>query len=240
MAAASTPGPSRERVGPTLVCAARAVHVLIAERGAWGVALEQVLEPRLRVTLVASLTDRPTDSTSSLEGFGAIVLGEHAPLEERIAQCRRLRDEGYGGAVIAICVDATEGEALLDAGADDFALAPAEARELVTRVVASARRAATTSRLRWGALELDRVEREVRVHGRHVALTTRECEMLGCLLEARGAVVSPATLRERVWQRKDDRRSNLVEVHLSRLRDKLGEDARMIETVRRAGYRLRR
>jgi DNA-binding response OmpR family regulator len=49
-----------------------------------------------------------------------------------------------------------------------------------------------------------------------------------------------ARLRERVWQRKKERNSNLVEVHLSRLRDKLGEDASMIETVRREGYRLRR
>ena len=216
------------------------MHVLVVERGAWGVALEQVLEPRLRVTLVPSLADRPRDPASSLAGFEGVVLGEHAHLDERIAQCRRLRDEGYGGAVVAICIDATEGEALLDAGADDFAMAPVEGRELVTRIVASVRRTATTSRLRWGALELDRVEREVRVGGRAVALTARECEMLVCLMEARGAVVSPATLRERVWQRKDDRRSNLVEVHLSRLRDKLGDDAKMIETVRRAGYRLRR
>jgi DNA-binding response OmpR family regulator len=47
-------------------------------------------------------------------------------------------------------------------------------------------------------------------------------------------------LLSRVWQRQDDPSSNLVEVHLSRLRDKLGADAAIIETVRRAGYRLRR
>jgi two-component system OmpR family response regulator len=213
------------------------VHVLVVERGTWGVALEEALEPTATVTLVPSLADRPAIQPAS---FDAIVLGEHAPLEERVTRCRQLRDEGYGGALVAICVDATEGEALLDAGADDFALAPLEERELVTRVVASARRISTTSSVRWGPLELDRVEREVRVHGRSVALTARECEMLACLMEARGAIVSRAALRERVWQRTEDRGSNLVEVHLSRLRDKLGEDATLIETVRRAGYRVRR
>jgi two-component system OmpR family response regulator len=59
-------------------------------------------------------------------------------------------------------------------------------------------------------------------------------------MQAGGRVVTRATLRERVWHRNEDRGTNLVEVHLSRLRDKLGDDATMIETVRRAGYRLRR
>jgi DNA-binding response OmpR family regulator len=213
------------------------VHVLVVERGAAGAALERVLESSLRVTLVSSLADGPPGDPSS---FDCMVLGEQGPLEDRVASCRRLRDEGYTGAIVAICVDPTEGEAFLEAGADDFAMAPLEGRELVTRVVAAARRAPASARMRWGSLELDRLEREVRLRGRSVALTARECEMLVCLIEARGAVVSRASLRERVWQRKEDRGSNLVEVHLSRLRDKLGEDASMIETVRRAGYRLRR
>jgi DNA-binding response OmpR family regulator len=212
------------------------VHVLLVEAAAKGMALETALEPWLRVTVVSSLADRPMAEPSSFEG---VVLGEHGSLGEKAARCHRLRDQGYGGAVVVICVDAMEGEALLEAGADDFVMVPFEARELVTRVVASARRIAATSRLRWGPFELDRVERVVRLRGRSVALTARECEMLACLIEARGVVVSRRTLRERVWQRTEDRGSNLVEVHLSRLRDKLGEDASMIETVRRAGYRLR-
>jgi two-component system OmpR family response regulator len=224
-------------VGVTFVCAARPVEILVVERGAGGPALEKALEPWLHVTVVPSLDERSLEEPPRFDG---VVLGAQGSLDERLERCRHLRDRGYTGAVVVLCADATEGAALLDAGADDFATVPFEARELVTRVSASARRVAGTSRLRWGDLELDRVEREVRLHGRSVALTSRECEMLACLIDARGAVVSRPTLRERVWQRKDDRGSNLVEVHLSRLRDKLGEDALLIETVRRAGYRLRR
>jgi DNA-binding response OmpR family regulator len=63
--------------------------------------------------------------------------------------------------------------------------------------------------------------------------------LLSYLVEARGEVVSRADLLSRVWARDEEPGSNLVEVHLSRLRDKLGADADVIETVRRAGYRLR-
>ncbi len=89
-------------------------------------------------------------------------------------------------------------------------------------------------------LELDRVHRIVRIQGAPRALTARESELLACLIVAGGDVVSRADLRERVWPRIADRGTNLVEVHLSRLRDKLGPQASIVETVRGAGYRLRR
>ncbi len=94
--------------------------------------------------------------------------------------------------------------------------------------------------MRWGPLDLDQVHRDLRVRGRTIALTARECALLTCLIEAGDQVVSRAKLRAQVWPRKEDRGTNLVEVHLSRLRDKLGDDAGVIETVRREGYRLRR
>lgn len=213
-----------------------ALRILFIDHGAEDLALARLLEPWFRVTVESSLGDR---SREEVGPFGGVVLGTHARLDERVERCGELREEGYAGAILAVCLDVTEGEALLDAGADDFVTVPFEARELATRVRASARRAAANSGLRWGSMELDRVRRTVRLRGRSIALTARECEMLVCLIEAGGGVVSRATLRERVWQRKEHRGSNLVEVHLSRLRDKLGEDAAVIETVRREGYRLR-
>jgi DNA-binding response OmpR family regulator len=212
------------------------VRILVIDHGAED-GLAKLLEPSFRVTPAPSTGDGATEDLSL---FGAVVLGAHGRLEDRTDRCRRFRDDGYAGGILAICGDVAEGEALLEAGADDFATAPLEARELVTRLRASARRAAAQSRLRWGPLELDRVQREVRLRGRAVALTARESEILSCLIEAGGGAVSSAALRERVWQRKERGGSNLVEVHLSRLRDKLGDDASVIETVRRAGYRLRR
>jgi DNA-binding response OmpR family regulator len=187
--------------------------------------------------LVASWHEAVVDGGDAVE---AISLGPLAPLKERIARCRELRDHGFVGAILAACPSASEGEALLDAGADDFVTAPLEEIEFVARLRASTRRATARSRLRWGALELDRVGRVARVRGREVPLTARECEVLVSLIEAGGRVVSRATLAARIWQREGDPGSNVVEVHLSRLRDKLGRDAAVIETVRRAGYRLRR
>jgi DNA-binding response OmpR family regulator len=190
----------------------------------------------LHVTVVSSLDDRSIEDISLFE---SIVLAVHQPLEQRVERCRQLREKGYVGAFLAVCADAAEGEALLDAGADDFVTMPFETRELVARIRAGVRRAAAHSRFQWGPLELDRVQRVVRLRGRSIALTARECGLLVCLIEAGGRAVSREDLRARVWNNKD-KGSNLVEVYLSRLRDKLGEDATVIETVRRAGYRLRK
>jgi DNA-binding response OmpR family regulator len=190
-----------------------------------------------RLTVVASPDEVQTDE---LLRFDGVALGAGAAIDAKTNGCRELRGRGYAGVIVAMCVDITEGEALLDAGADDFATAPVEPRELITRLRAGIRRAAAHPRLRWGPLELDRVHRDLNLRGRSVRLTARECALLTCLIESGDQVVPRAILRERVWPRKEDRGTNLVEVHLSRLRDKLGEDASVIETVRREGYRLRK
>jgi DNA-binding response OmpR family regulator len=187
-----------------------------------------------------------TSTVSSFENhddagiFDGVVIGALLTVEQRAERCRKMREEGYAGAILATCIDVTEGEALLDAGADDFVTSPADPLELIARLRACVRRASARSRLRWGPLDLDRMGRVLRLYDRSVALTARESELLACLIEGGGRVVSRASLRERVWRRKEDGGSNLVEVHLSRLRDKLGEHSLLIETVRRAGYRLRR
>jgi DNA-binding response OmpR family regulator len=194
-------------------------------------------EAGLQVTVVSSIDDRLMEDISPFE---SVILAVQLPFDERVEHCRRLREEGYAGVVLAVCADVTEGEALLEAGADDFVTTPFEVRELGARIRACVRRAAAHSRLRWGPVELDRVQRVLRLRGRSIALTARECELLVCLIEAGGRSVSRANLRARVWQAKQKGGSNLVEVYLSRLRDKLGEDAKVIETVRRSGYRLRK
>lgn len=210
------------------------MRVLLIESDALVAPLERL---GLRVDVAPSFDDETIEGVATFDG---VVPSAQGSLDERAGRCRRLREAGYAGAILAVCADVTEGEVLLEAGADDFVTLPFEARELATRLRACVRRASVNSRLRWGPLELDRVHRIVRVRGRSIALTSRECELLVCLMEGGDRVVSRANLRARVLQGKADKGSNLVEVHLSRLRDKLGEDATLIETVRRSGYKLRR
>lgn len=214
------------------------MHVLLLGDGASVDALAKALDPAEFHVTVAT---RPTVvSPSDLGAFAAIVMGPDGPLDVREHDCRELRNAGHSGAILALCAGPPEGERLLEAGADDFMPAPYDSLELATRIRASVRRITSRSHLRWGSMDLDRVARVVRVDDVRIALSARECELLACLIEEGGRVVSRARLRERVWQRREDRGTNLVEVYLSRLRDKLGAHAIVIETVRRAGYRLRR
>ena len=176
---------------------------------------------------------------TEVHAFTALLLGTRDSLPARTERCRRLREQGYTGAILVACDGAEDGEALLDAGADDFVASPPRPPELVARLRASIRRSSARHCLQWGPLELDRMGRRARLRGQSVALTARECELLAHLMEAGGRIVSRETLRKRIWPSPEDRGTNLVEVFLSRLRDKLGVDAAMIETVRGAGYRLR-
>jgi two-component system OmpR family response regulator len=169
--------------------------------------------------------------------FDVIVVGAAGDVHHRLSLCRRLRLDGYKGAILAIARDTTEVHPYVEAGADDFAAAPIQATEVVARVRVALRRVASRN-LRWGPLEIDRDERTVTLRGRKLALTAREYSLLTCLTEGAGNTVSRSELVHRVW--RHDPGSNMVEVHLSRLRDKLGDDASLIETVRRSGYRLRR
>jgi len=172
--------------------------------------------------------------------FDVVALGPSGLVGERTALCSALREGGYDGAIVAVCADISDGAVLVEQGADDFLIAPVEEREMAARVRFCRRRRVVQPLLRWGPLELDCLRRTLLLRGRSVRLTSRDCELLACLIEAGGRVVTRARLLEQVWQGRQDRGTNLVEVHLSRLRDKLGDDAWLIETVRRAGYRLRR
>jgi DNA-binding response OmpR family regulator len=171
--------------------------------------------------------------------FDVVVVGTGALLGDRLELCRRLRSQRYLGAIVALSARAADVPALVDAGADDFVVTPIQADELVMRLRLALSRVVARSRSRWGPFEIDRVHRSVTLHGHALQLTSMEYALLSCLLDAAGSTVSRGELLLKVWGRDGDTGSNLVEVHLSRLRDKLGVDAWLLETVRGAGYRLK-
>lgn len=173
--------------------------------------------------------------------YDLIVLDWMLPDQDGLSVCRELRQRGADVPILMLTARGEVREKVLglEAGADDYMVKPFDVEELVARVNALLRRASGHARLRCGPIEIDRVTRQVRCHGLPVELTTREYALLLHLAYHAGKVVTRSELLSRVWETHFDPSSNFVDVHVSRLRDKLGDAADMLETVRGMGYRLR-
>ena len=132
----------------------------------------------------------------------------------------------------------------LSLGADDYLTKPFSPQELVLRVAAILRRlsaggATSGDRLQIGALQIDLGAHQVKVDGAPVDLTPTEFKLLLTLAERRGRVQGRAHLLETVWEAAPDIQTRTVDMHVQRLRAKLGLAGDMIETVRGFGYLLR-
>lgn len=128
-------------------------------------------------------------------------------------------------------------------GGDDYLSKPFSLQELIARVEALGRRPVATKqveRLSAPGVEMDLLRRQVMVRGEEVRLTSREFQLLEVLLRNAGRVVTRTMLLEAVWDYRFDPQTNIVDQHVSRLRQKLGDDgaAAIIETVRGVGYRV--
>jgi two-component system, OmpR family, response regulator RegX3 len=156
--------------------------------------------------------------------------------------CRRLRSRSD----VPILVISARGEEVdrvigLELGADDYLVKPFGFRELVARIRAVTRRTGATPDVsrpqHIGALEIDRRTRRVRVGGGEVALTPKEFDLLACLAEEPGTVVTRQELLDEVWDPHWYGPSRTIDVHVASVRKKLG-DPRWVETVRGVGFRL--
>ncbi len=153
---------------------------------------------------------------------------------------RALRERGDVTPVIIVTAldqisDRIEG---LNAGADDYMIKPFDLSELSARLNAVARRYSGNPNplITWGDLEIDLAARSIRHKGKPVPLTAREWVLLEAFLQRPGQLLSKAQLEERLYSFHTEIESNTIEVHVSRIRKKLGHD--IIETVRGLGYRL--
>jgi two-component system, OmpR family, response regulator len=128
----------------------------------------------------------------------------------------------------------------LKAGADDYLVKPFDLDELSARIGSVARRYSGNPNpiIRIGPLEIDIARRSVRREGKAVQLTAREWALLDAFLTRPGQLLSKSQLEEKLYDFDSEIESNTIEVHVSRLRKKLGPD--LIETERGLGYRLAR
>ena len=130
----------------------------------------------------------------------------------------------------------------LSLGADDYLAKPFSPQELVLRVGAILRRTAAPESpgdsLRFGALQIDRAAHRVMVESRPIDLTATEFKLLTTLVDRRGRVQSRKQLLESVWDAAPDIQTRTVDMHVQRLRTKMGAAGDLIETVRGFGYRF--
>ncbi|PWB47984.1 MAG: DNA-binding response regulator [Candidatus Methylomirabilota bacterium] len=161
--------------------------------------------------------------------------------------CRRLRKESDTARlpILMLTAKAEEADKVLglELGGDDYLTKPFSPRELVARVKALIRRTEEIPGeeiVKAGSLQIDFSRYTVTIRNRPVELTTKEFDLLKALILARGRVLTRDYLLERVWgyERASEIESRTVDVHVRRLREKLGSEAARIVTVKSVGYRF--
>ena len=177
--------------------------------------------------------------------FDVMIVDRMMPRMDGVSMVQALRREGDQTPVLFLSAlgeinDRVEG---LKAGGDDYLVKPYAFAELIARVEALSRRRETGSvqtMLRVGELEMDLIGRAVHRQGKEIDLQPREFQLLEFMMRHAGQSVTRTMLLEKVWEYHFDPQTNVIDVHISRLRSKIdkGFDKPMLQTVRGAGYRL--
>ncbi len=184
---------------------------------------------------------------ATTEPFDALVLDRMLPGLDGLILLRTLRGAGNPVPILLLTAlgDTDHRVEGLRAGADDYLVKPFAYAELSARLDGIVRRnrregEREPTRLRAGDLELDLLAREARRDGRRIELQPREFRLLEYLVRHAGQVVTRTMLLEAVWDYHFDPQTNVIDVHISRLRQKIdhGFARPLLHTVRGAGYRL--
>lgn len=184
--------------------------------------------------------------TAAQDGeFDVMVVDRMMPNMNGVQLVESLRREGDRTPVLFLSALGEVGDRVdgLQAGADDYLVKPYAFAELIARIEALSRRRDTGSvhtLLKVGELEMDLIARTVHRSGKEIDLQPREFQLLEFMMRHAGQSVTRTMLLEKVWHYHFDPQTNVIDVHISRLRSKIdkGFDRPMLQTVRGAGYRL--
>ncbi len=177
--------------------------------------------------------------------YDLIVLDIMLPGKDGITICRELREAGIATPVLMLTArDAVEDKVKgLDVGADDYLPKPFAFDELLARIRALLRRSRQyrTSTLKIADLELDPAARQVKRAGKEITLTGKEYALLEYLLRNKNSVVSETRIIGHVWDMNYDPGTNVVNVYIHHLRNKIDKDfePKLLHTIRGAGYVIR-
>jgi two-component system phosphate regulon response regulator PhoB len=176
-----------------------------------------------------------------------VILDVMMPELNGIQICRMLRADPAlkHVPIIFLTAKAEEGDRIqgLETGADDYVSKPFITKELVLRVQSILRRTSEGGQpevklLQAGDIVLDIARHEVKLHGQPIDLTATEFKLLRLLMERRGRVQTREHLLINVWNYETEIETRTVDTHVRRLREKLGDQADWIETIRGVGYRM--
>jgi DNA-binding response OmpR family regulator len=174
--------------------------------------------------------------------YDAIILDIMLPGRDGLSIVRDLREKMISTPVLLLTARGEVSERVegLNVGADDYLTKPFALDEVIARLRALIRRASgeKLSFYRVGDLTLHLLSREAARGPRRIELTTREFNLLECLMRSPGQVFTRSQIHERVWEYHFDPGTNLVDVYIQRLRRKIddGEPLKLIQTVRGVGY----
>lgn len=175
-----------------------------------------------------------------------LIVDRMLPKRDGLSIIRTIRNEGIAtpALILSALSDVDERVKGLRAGGDDYLAKPYAFSELLARVEGLGRRKAQETqqtKLRAGDLEMDLLTRTVTRAGQSILLQPREFKLLEYLMRNAGHIVTRTMLLENVWDYHFDPQTNVIDVHVSRLRGKIdkGFDEPMLQTVRGAGYMIR-
>jgi heavy metal response regulator len=180
---------------------------------------------------------------ATTEIYDLIILDVMLPEINGFEVLRGIRQKGVSTPVLFLTAKDEKDDIIhgLDLGADDYLVKPFAFAELLARIRAVLRRGQTsdpTQKLIVGDLVLDRVARQARRNDKIIELTAKEFQLLEYMMRNAGQILTKTMILDRVWGYDFDTQSNIIEVHVNRLRAKVDKDfsTKLIHTVRGVGY----